>query len=704
LKKLVLLLLLVFTIACQAQKVWFGDDFNDYSKGWLWSNYNSPEIDRRIADGKFYIDQKQDGRPYWTFVPTWLDRAKDFILETSILQTEGNPNNGFGHIISGADGRYFYFLINPSKQLFWVGNNKQGIEQAMTPSRNWESSPAIKGLSAPNKLTVQRKGPKLLFFINDSEVYQGVVDVDFRELVYAEYFGIVTNGAMKIEADYFTLRQDNVLNIVPDLPKKPLEKVNLGPNVKSRYTEITPVISPDGKTLYMTVAGDPANVNKSYDIYYATAINDSSWLPRVPAGAPLNNASPNTVISVSPDNNSLVLMHTYNPDGSAKGTGLSISTKTETGWSVPTDLIIANHYNKAIYNEFCMSADRQVLLMAVERNDTFGQKDIYVSFRDSNGNYSEPKNLGNVVNTPSTEASPFLATDEESLYYSSTGHPGLGSADIFVTKRLDSTWTKWSPPQNMGQGINSPAWEAYYSVPASGSYAYVVSQEKSLGETDIFRIKLPEVLKPRPVVLIYGKVLNSKTKSPLESNIAYNILASNKLSGIAISNVKDGSYKIVLPAGEAYSFLAKKDGFYSVSENIDLKELKAYKEIERNLFLAPIEVGGTILLNNLFFDLNKTELRKESAAELERMVSLMSNHQAMIVEIAGHTDNTGTDEHNNKLSIDRANAVRNYLLKKGIRPERIRARGFGRTKPSASNQTEVGRQRNRRVEFTILKD
>jgi len=160
----------------------------------------------------------------------------------------------------------------------------------------------------------------------------------------------------------------------------------------------------------------------------------------------------------------------------------------------------------------------------------------------------------------------------------------------------------------------------------------------------------------------------------------------------------------VLPAGEAYSFLARKDGFYSVSENINLKELKAYREIERNLLLAPIEVGETILLNNLFFDLNKSELRKESTAELERMINLMSNHPAMMVEIAGHTDNTGTDEHNNKLSMDRANAVRTFLLKKGIRPDRIRARGYGRTKPSSSNQTEAGRQKNRRVEFTILKD
>ena len=702
-KKFVTIYFLFIAFACPAQVVWFGDDFNDYSKGWLWSNYDTPGISRKIADGKYYIDHKQDDHPFSTFTPLWLDRNKDFLLETNIVQTEGSDGNGFGLIISGADNRNYYFLINPSKGTFWVGSNQRGNGIALNASKDWEKASAIHGQNTSNKLAVQRKIDKLLFLINDQNVYQGEIHVDFKELLYAEYFGIMTSDRMKIEIDNFYLKQDNVLNLIPGLPSG-LLKVNVGPNVNSQYTEVTPVISPDGKTLYLTVDGDPLNIRKSYDIYYSTSINDTTWLPRSNAGFPLNNSWPNAVVSVSPDNNSLVVMHTYNPDGSPKGDGLSIATKTNEGWSIPQDLTVINYYNTASTNEFCMSADRQVLLMAVTRDDTEGLKDIYVSFRNVTGEYSEPKNLGNIVNTYASEASPFLAADEVSLYFSSAGHPGFGSADIFVTKRLDSTWTNWSVPQNMGPSINSPAWEAYYSIPASGLYAYVVSQEHSLGETDIFRIKLPEALKPRPVVLIYGKVLNSKTKEPLEANISYNILSGNKLSGIAMSNVKEGSYKIVLPAGEAYSFIAKKEGFFSVSENIDLIALKAYKEIERNLFLAPIEVGETILLNNLFFDFNKSELRKESTAELERMVALLAEHPGMTIEISGHTDNRGNDIYNNKLSIDRATAVRSFILKNGIPADRIRASGYGKARPSASNDTEAGRQQNRRVEFTILKD
>jgi outer membrane protein OmpA-like peptidoglycan-associated protein len=397
-------------------------------------------------------------------------------------------------------------------------------------------------------------------------------------------------------------------------------------------------------------------------------------------------------------------MHTYNSDGSPKGPGFSMTTKTANGWSVPVDLKVINYYNRAGANEFCFSADRKVLLMSIRRDETFGENDIYASFLQENGEFSEPKNLGNTVNTFAWESSPFLAPDGVTLYYSTAGYPGFGNADIFMTRRLDSTWTNWSTPLNMGPDINSSNWEAYYSVAASGKYAYVVSEQNGIeGSLDIFQVKLPEVLKPKPVVLIYGKVLNSKTKEPLESNINYNILATNKEMGIASSGVKDGSYKIVLPAGEVYSFLAKKNGFYSVSENIDVSKITAYKELERDLYLAPLEVGGTIRLNNLFFDFNKSSLRKESYPELDRVIKLLNENLQMEIEISGHTDNVGSDEINNKLSQDRSMSVKAYILSKGIASERIISKGYGKTKPVADNVSEEGRQKNRRVEFTILK-
>jgi outer membrane protein OmpA-like peptidoglycan-associated protein len=516
---------------------------------------------------------------------------------------------------------------------------------------------------------------------------------------------LVTCTTMKIEVDNFKVYQDNPpVNVAPNLPK--LTKVNLGTNINTRYTEKWPYVSPDGKTLYYVVQGDPENkgTDKADEIYYSIALTDSTWDKRQNIGWPLNNDWPNCVISATPDNNTLYLMHTYNTDGSPKGAGFSMTTKTANGWSGPVDLKVKNYYNKGASNEFCFSADRKVLLMSIRRDETFGENDIYASFLQENGEFSEPKNLGNTVNTFAWECSPFLAPDGVTLYYSTAGYPGFGNADIFMTRRLDSTWTNWSTPINMGPDINSSNWEAYYSVAASGKYAYVVSTQNGIeGSLDIYQVKLPEVLKPKPVVLVYGKVLNSKTKELLESNINYNILATNKEIGIASSGVKDGSYKIVLPAGEVYSFLAKKNGFYSVSENLDVSKITEYKELERNLYLAPIEVGGTIRLNNLFFDFNKSSLRKESYPELDRVIKLLNENSQMEIEISGHTDNVGTDEINNKLSQDRSMSVKTYILSKGITSERIISKGYGKTKPVADNKTEEGRQRNRRVEFTILK-
>jgi hypothetical protein len=309
-----------------------------------------------------------------------------------------------------------------------------------------------------NKLSLVRTEGKFTFLINDKEVYTGVIATDFKETQQIDYYGIVTCAPMKIEADNFIFKQENILNLIPGLPKG-LQKANLGPNVNSIYTEKTPVISHDGKSIYFTVQGDPTNNNNSDDIYYSTATNDTVWSPKSAAGFPLNNSWPNSVISVSPDNNTLVLMHTYNPDGTPKGSGVSTATKTNDGWSVPVDLKVANYYNKGASNEFCVSADGKVLIMAIQRDDTYGSNDIYASFLQDNGEYTEPKNLGSTINTDAWEASPFLAADGVSLYFSTARHPGYGSADIFVSKRLDSTWTNWSVPQNMGPDINSSGWK-----------------------------------------------------------------------------------------------------------------------------------------------------------------------------------------------------------------------------------------------------
>jgi hypothetical protein len=210
-----------------------------------------------------------------------------------------------------------------------------------------------------------------------------------------------------------------------------------------------------------------------------------------------------------------------------------------------------------------------------------------------------------------------LAADDKTLYFVSEGHPGFGNADVWMTKRLDDTWTNWSKPVNMGNKINTPDFDAYFSIDASGEYAYFSSAKNSYGRSDVFRIKMPKEAKPDPVVLIYGKVIDQKTNQPIKAKISYEQLPSGKEVGTANTSPEDMVYKIVLPFGENYGFMASADNYYSVTQNLDLSKLEAYQEMEVNLYLAPIQKDEAIRLNNIFFEFGKSVLKEESYPETQ---------------------------------------------------------------------------------------
>jgi outer membrane protein OmpA-like peptidoglycan-associated protein len=342
--------------------------------------------------------------------------------------------------------------------------------------------------------------------------------------------------------------------------------------------------------------------------------------------------------------------------------------------------------------------------------ETYGDQDLYVSFRQKQNVWSKPVNLGPVINSSKVEFAPFLASDNKTLYFSSNGHGGYGESDIFYTKRLDDSWQNWSEPINIGGDVNTPSWDGYYAVAAKGDYAYFVSTAGGLKKVnlnptdeDIFRIALKEEVRPDPVILITGRVLNSKTKEPIEANIFYESLPLSKEDGIAISDPNAGTYKITLPAGKKYGFRAESEGFLSVSRNEDFSEITEYTEIDRDLLLTPIEVGQIIQLNNLFFVQSKAEILPESMPELERLYNLMMEQPALQIELGGHTDNQGIYAANLRLSQERADAVMEFLVEKGVPKKRIKAVGDGPSKPVASNKNPETRKQNRRVEIKILK-
>ncbi len=481
------------------------------------------------------------------------------------------------------------------------------------------------------------------------------------------------------------------------------QRENLGPNINSETDELLPVISPDGKTLFFTRQGHPGNLGdpNMQDIWMAEIQPDNSYGLSVNVGAPLNNTDNNAATSITPDGHTLLLLNKYMPNG-AMEKGVSTARRNGEKWEAPVGCNITNFYNSNMYGEYALSASGKVMIMTIQRTDSRGGKDLYVSFSNPDGSWTEPLSMGDSVNTAGGESTPFLAADESTLYFSTNGLVGYGSKDMFVTRRQDSTWTSWSTPQNLGPLLNSPAWDAYYSIPAKGDFAYFVSYNNTIGKADIFRAPLPLSVRPKPVVLVTGHVLNAKTGTPIGGKIIYESLSTGKELGIAYADPRDGSFSIVLPAGEEYGFLAESKGFFPVSENIDLRKLSEYQEVKRDLKLVPVEAGSIARLNNLFFDTGKADLRPQSTKELKRLVTLLNEQPTLSIEVAGHTDDVGTDVNNLELSKKRAASVRAYLIKNGILEARLKSVGLGESKPQVPNTSPENRQINRRVEFKIL--
>lgn len=595
--------------------------------------------------------------------------------------------------------------------LVWGGNSPQNARFFLLKGRKYSICSLENGeVNCPvnqkagkvkmdnNLLVVERSGNLIRYYINNNMVYEE----PYRG-VMGKAFGIALWSAGTVQADEFVLKGtalpislDKGLNYQHD-------PMHLSASINSQYEEMTPVITPNGKEIYFTRRYDPTNkggVRDLQDVYYSK-VDQGKWSIAKNLGAPLNNEGPNAVFSVSPDGNTLLLMNTYSSEGRQKGMGLSISHRTSKGWSIPEDVKMRSFYNKSFYNEYFLSNDGKIILLAVNRDDSYGSRDLYVSFAEDNNIWSAPINLGNKVNTPGTELSPSLAADGKTLYFSSNGHPGYGRNDIFMTRRQDDTWTNWSEPLNLGKPINSYGTDAYYSVPAAGDFAYYVSNQTGLGRNDIFKISLPVPVMPEPVVLVYGNVLNSKTKTPISTGITYHEFVSDREVGVARSNPDNGYYEIVLPVSEIYSFFAEKAGFYSVQDRLDLNAVDGYDEIKRDLYLTPIELGQQVTMNNVLFYQSKSELIPTSYPELDKLAIMMIENTTISIQLEGHTDNIGDRFKNIRLSQDRVAAVRNYLINAGISDNRITGKGFGGSKPVADNDKELTRQLNRRVEFRI---
>jgi len=495
---------------------------------------------------------------------------------------------------------------------------------------------------------------------------------------------------------------------------------NLGAGINTDNPEMRPTISADGNLLFFIRQNDPANIQyatipNSQDIWYSMRDSMGKWSPAKHLSAKVNASHYNAVFWISPDLNTILLKGSF-IDGQYYGMGVSmIHKRRDNSWTNAEMLRIRGFEKFGLTPQFgaSMGHDGKTLLFYMTDKKGSFDNDLYVSFLEGNNIWTAPKSLGKKINLPDyNEMSPFIAADGKTLYFSSDRPGGIGENDIWMSKRLDDSWTKWSDPVNLGRPINTEGSEAFFTLDAGGEYAYLTSSDGAFGASDIVRVKLLEKEKPNPVVLVSGNVYNAKTKQPLEASLIYETLPDGTQVGNGVSSPADGSFKIVLPYDKNYSIRASADKFFAISENLNLDSLikAGYKEIHKDLYLVPIEIGQVFRLNNVFFDFDKYSLRPESSVELDRVVAFLNEYPNIEIEMSAHTDSKGADEYNMKLSDNRARSVREYILSKGIAAARIISQGYGETKPVASNSNPdgsdnpEGRQLNRRVEFKILKN
>ena len=664
------------------------DEFNNNANAW-WTG-SGDNYSMKLENGKYIVTTTEKEKGRIVTITPYFDKQKDFSLEASFVQKSGSDNNGLGLLWGdNGDGKYQEFII--------TSNGYYKIKSAETRDdiNKWVEY-KVKPMGSENVLKVEQRKSKWYYYINGDEV------AAIKPLpLYGFKIGIVDYTNMVLEVDNFIFRSDVLINLPPSLPSG-LVKENLGPQVNTAYDDLGPHITADGRTIMYGVENSPDNLGgkeDGEDIWVTTSTDGKTWSKSTNMGSVVNSKDVNNLAAISADNNMLLF---------CKSDGFEVRKRTQDGWSQPEYLNV-KFKNESSTMEGNLSPDGKAILFTSKLSQNLyyktegKEKDVYVSIQEKDGVWSAPINLGKQINTTEDEVSPFLASDGRTLYFASSGRPGYGGHDIFMSKRQGDGWTSWSEPLNLGPEINSIGFDAYYTLPASADYAYLVSNTNSYGAADLVRVKLPEAIKPEPVVLLLGRTLNAKTKNPMSADIFFEDLAEHKEVGEAISDPKTGSYRITLPNGRNYGIRAVAKGFLSVNENLELITITKYTEIQKDLFLVPIEVGETMQLNNVFFEQGRPILKSQSFPELDRLVQIMVENPTVKIEVSGHTDNVGNKDALMKLSQDRVLAVKTYLEKKGIKKDRVDGKGYGATQPIAPNSTEENRQRNRRVEFKITK-
>ena len=490
----------------------------------------------------------------------------------------------------------------------------------------------------------------------------------------------------------------------------PFNPVNLGPNVNSVDDEYLPALTVDGGTLVFTrrfprKPTTTATTAEEED-FYTSQRTASGWSKAIRMAEPVNSNDNEGAQCVSQDGRVMFFTACGRRDGGGR-CDIYMCTNKGDKWSRPRNL--GPDVNSAAWeSQPSFSIDGKTLYFSSDRKGGYGGKDIWKTVF-MNGHWTAPENLGPTINTPGDESSPYIHYDDKTLYFSSNGHAGMGGLDLFLSHCTD---TGWETPTNLGYPINSAGDESGLIVAANGSTAiYASEREGGFGGQDLYAFELPVEVRAAVTFNVKGCVYDKKSQQKLKCFIqVFDVTREDRVKEVAevSSDAVDGSYMVSLPNSGSYAFQISADGYLFYSENFDFEvgnanapDGKAYS-FSRDIALTPIEVGESIVLSNVFFAFGTSTLLEESRVDLDKVLDIMQKNPSLKVELAGHTDNIGKPADNQRLSEQRAKAVFDFLVGKGVASERLSYKGYGDTKPVADNSTEEGRAQNRRTTFTVV--
>jgi outer membrane protein OmpA-like peptidoglycan-associated protein len=471
------------------------------------------------------------------------------------------------------------------------------------------------------------------------------------------------------------------------------EPVNMGDSINTPVSEYFPTISLDGKHLVFT-----RRVHGTNEDFYESDRTSTGWTFAKPLAGNINSDNNEGALNISQDGQWLIFTgcNFQNGFGSCD---LFISFLTPEGWSAPENM--GPNFNTEFWESApSLSPDKRDLYFASSRPGGYGGNDLYVSHRSDNGRWSPPENMGPSINTAGDESAPFIHADNSSLYFTSNGLQGYGGDDLFVVHKTQTG--EWGIPENLGYPINTIENEGSLVVAADGKTAYYASDRAdSRGQLDLYTFELREDVRPAKTIWIKGKVFDRKTGKGLPSSVELGDLVNKRI----VSNLQTdetGNYLTTLPLGKDYAFNVNRKGYLFFSENFMLSNPAADSVYQMDIGLQPIEANATIILKNIFFDVNQYELKPSSQIELDEVIKLLKENPPVTIQINGYTDNAGKPADNLLLSQNRAKSVVNYLKSKGIDPRRLSFKGYGETEPVGPNTTEAGRAQNRRTTLKVL--